>query len=88
MGPDGARWRTALLGKQKAHCVCLAFSPNGKSLLSGNSEGVLKLWDVVERKEVTAVRADEKYLWSVRFSPDGTHAVTGGRGIKPRKCGS
>ena len=72
--PDGD---PVVLPQQKAYAYCLAFSPNGKSLLSGSSEGVLKLWDVVERKEVAAVRADEKWVWSVRFSPDGTHAVAG-----------
>src|SRR5262249_6372532 len=72
--PDGT---PVLLGKQKAHVYSLAFSPNGKNLASGSSEGVLKLWDVVARKEVAAVRADETIVWSVRFSPDGTHVVAG-----------
>jgi WD40 repeat protein len=73
------------LKKQRASVFCLAFSPSGKSLLSGSTQGVLKLWDVVERKEVAAVRADELMVWSVRFSPDGTLAVTGGQDAKAAK---
>lgn len=79
---DGA---PVLLSEQKSHFYRLAFSPNSKNLVSGSSEGVMKLWDVIERKEIAAVRADEKWVWSVRFSPDGTQVVSGGNDEKAAK---
>ena len=72
--PNGA---PVVLGKYKASITSLAFSPNSKSLASISSEGILKLWDVVKREEVASIRADEKQVFSVRFSPDGTHVVAG-----------
>ncbi|MCE9564988.1 MAG: DUF1080 domain-containing protein [Planctomycetes bacterium] len=72
---DGA---PVLLGKHKVHLYCLAFAPNGKSLLSGSSEGVLKLWSVAERREVTAIRTDPVCVNSIAYAADGRHAVTAG----------
>jgi WD40 repeat protein len=72
---DGA---PAVLGQSKAPVHSLAFAPSGRSLLSGSDEGVLKLWDLAQRKEVFATRADTKRLSSVAFSADGTLALTAG----------
>jgi WD40 repeat protein len=67
-----------VLAAEKVYIRCLAFSPRGRTLLSGSEEGVLKVWDVVERKELFAVRGDKIRIMSVGFSSDGSLAVMSG----------
>ena len=42
----------ATLGTHEGDIGCLAFSSDGKQLVTGGSEGVVKLWDVASGKEV------------------------------------
>jgi serine/threonine protein kinase len=73
--PDGA---PVVLGESKAAVNTLAFSPNGRMLVTGSQEGVLKLWDVPTRRELFVTRADDKVLTSVAFSPDGARVLSAG----------
>jgi len=51
----------------------VAFSPDGRRLVSGSSgKGALRLWDVSTRQEIARLDADvTRTLTSVQFSPDG-----------------
>jgi WD40 repeat protein len=67
--------------------VTLAFSPDGRTLASGDLLGVIKLWDVAAVKERAslAVTGDEGlyHVTAVAFSPDGrTLAVAAGREVQ------
>jgi WD40 repeat protein len=52
--------------------TCIAFSPDGRTLASGDSHGVVYLWEVDSGRQLGAVTT-KGLLWvsSVAFSPDG-----------------
>jgi WD40 repeat protein len=55
----------------------LAFSPEGRTALSGSYDRTLKLWDVATGKEVRTFAGHTSMVWSVAFSPDGRTALSG-----------
>jgi RNA polymerase sigma factor (sigma-70 family) len=56
---------------------CVAFAPDGKTLVSGSNDKTARLWDVATGKELQ--RFDDKLTWvkSVAFGPDGKTVFTG-----------
>src|ERR1700722_11056260 len=54
----------------------IAFSPDGRSALSGDQFGHLKLWDVATGKEIRTFSGDGGYGRAVAFSPDGRTALS------------
>jgi WD40 repeat protein len=64
--PHGTSWVTAL-----------AFSPDGKTLVSGGGEHV-KLWDLTSKEEIATLDGHEGIVVSAAFSPDGKILATSG----------
>lgn len=59
------------------------FSADGKSLLSAHmipgtpfEDGIIKLWDISNNKEIKNILAHKREITSVNFSPDNLHAVS------------
>src|SRR5437764_67831 len=72
----------------KAHNAlgdALAFSPDGKQLVSAGADGVAKVWDVAGQKELKALKAQPPAglppaaLTGAVFTPDGKSVVTIGQ---------
>jgi len=61
----------------------LAFSPDGKHVLSGSENNTIKLWDTATGKEIRTFTAPvtkidgNDLIFSVAFSPDGLYALSG-----------
>jgi WD40 repeat protein len=69
----------------KAAVWCVAFSPDGKRILSGSGHWLLdnpdksvRLWDVDSGKELHRFEGHKETVWNVVFTPDGRKAVSCG----------
>lgn len=68
--------KEAMLRSHVAPVLCLAFSPDGKFLASGASDGSLKIWDCDQRRELTTLRGHLDQITSVGFSSDGKYLAS------------
>jgi predicted NACHT family NTPase len=55
----------------------VAFSPDGRRLLSGSHDQTLRLWDAESGQEIRAFAGHQGRVWSVAFSPDGRRLLSG-----------
>ena len=82
------RERHALAGHE-AGCNCVAFSPDGKHLVSGDDyynrggryEGRLCIWDTEAGKLVREIRETHGAIQRVLFTPDGLHVLAAADGV-------
>ena len=80
-----ARIWEATTGKEIAQLIhestvfSVAFSPDGKYVVSGDGWDAVHVWEVATEKEITKVeyRSNAIVVNSVAFSPDGKYAVSG-----------
>lgn len=56
----------------------IAFSPDGKYILTGNTDNTAKLWDL-KGHEIQTFKGHTNGVNSVAFSPDGKKVLTGSR---------
>jgi dipeptidyl aminopeptidase/acylaminoacyl peptidase len=76
---DVATWQiVASFPGHKADVTCLAFAPDGRTLGTGDADGILRLWDVASERELTSQRGHAWTINSVAFAPDGQRLATGG----------
>jgi WD40 repeat protein len=55
----------------------VAFSPDGKHIVSGSHDNMVRVWDVLTGKEVKELVGHRSWVTSVAFSTDGKHIVSG-----------
>ena len=67
----------ALLKGHKNVVNALAFSPDGKRLISGNFENTAIIWDVESHELVYRLEGHKDQVHAVGFTQDGTRAITG-----------
>jgi WD40 repeat protein len=68
--------QTRLEGHSDA-VVSIAFSPDGRSLLSGSIDTTVGLWDISTGKMIQRLQGHASGVMSVAFSPGGHYAVSG-----------
>jgi WD40 repeat protein/serine/threonine protein kinase/Flp pilus assembly protein TadD len=64
--------------------LAVAFSPDGKTILTGGRDKNARLWDAATGKRVGPPLVNEGWVSSVAFSPDGKWALTGNWGWTAR----
>jgi WD40 repeat protein len=65
---------------RKQSILCIAFSPDGTVLATGDRGGALTLWDVAKRALLADVPSEhEDEVWSVAFAPDGKTLASAGK---------
>ena len=55
----------------------MAFSPDGKQVLTGSEDKTARLWDAQSGKELRTFTGHTDWVMSVAFSPDGKQVLTG-----------
>ncbi|KAL1740832.1 hypothetical protein HDZ31DRAFT_67533 [Schizophyllum fasciatum] len=56
----------------------VAFSPDGRHIVSGPNDRTIRIWDAETREQVgDALEGHTNWVLSVAFSPDGRHIVSG-----------
>ena len=69
------RERTRPLWETRAHDsegTSVAFSPDGKWLVTAGKDGLGRVWDAESGRSVAALRGQESWMNQASFSPDGT----------------
>jgi WD40 repeat protein len=66
----------------RATVAAMAWSPDGKMLLTADVQGRLILWDVARRKEAVAVERPGRSIRQLAFSADGRWVVSVEKGTK------
>jgi WD40 repeat protein len=55
----------------------VAFSPDGKTVLTGSHDGTARLWDVQTGREKVVLKGHANWVTSVYYRPDGQSVLTG-----------
>lgn len=61
-----------------SHVTSLAFSNDGRTVLTGGFDAVLKRWDLISGREIRTYRGHQDYVHDVALSPDGRQAASVG----------
>jgi hypothetical protein len=76
-------WNTksgAEVGALRGHTdrvASIAFSPDGRRLLSGSFDGTMRLWDVASAEQLDCFQRHTGWVTCVAFCPDGHRAIAG-----------
>jgi WD40 repeat protein len=56
----------------------VAVSPDGRRIVSGSEDGLVKVWDAATGRELLSFGGHTQFIMAVAFSPDGGRILTGG----------
>ena len=72
------RQEKAILLGHTEPVYCVAFSPNGRYLASGSSDGTIRLWDACDLTEIRTLSAHSDAVVALQFSQDGRTLISAG----------
>ncbi|HXY36545.1 MAG TPA: hypothetical protein VEI07_20075, partial [Planctomycetaceae bacterium] len=55
---------------------CVSFSPDGKRIVTGGNDNLLKIWDAETGQETLTLRAHTALVQCVAWSPDGARIAS------------
>ncbi|KAK6347504.1 hypothetical protein TWF718_005345 [Orbilia javanica] len=72
-------WNAELqvIGDHSDWVKAVAFSPDGKWIVSGSNDQTVRLWDAITGEEVKRLEGHSSSVQAVAFSPDGKRVVFG-----------
>lgn len=62
---------TVVLSGHEGSVYCVAFSPSGKSIVSGSRDGTVGVWDVESGRQLLCLKGHDNPVYGVGYSPDG-----------------
>jgi WD40 repeat protein len=62
---------TSVFAETLSSVVSVSFNPDGSLLATGDVEGKICLWRVVDGKQILTLKGHTGWIWAVTFSPDG-----------------
>ena len=81
---DNGNFKKTLLFKHQTHDAfvqSIAFSPDGKWLVSGDAQGYIKVWDVQnERAVIPPLKGGTARIRTLKFSHDPNHSILASAG--------
>jgi WD40 repeat protein len=73
----GADLSKSVFAKTFSTAMSAVFSPDGKILATGHTEGSISLWDTSNGQHLIKFQGHFAPVWCIRFSPDGKTLATG-----------
>ena len=73
----GANLSDSFFTKIMGSIQAVAFSSDGKFLATGDSNGIVTVWDTASRREIFICKGHTRCVYSVTFSPDSTIIASG-----------
>jgi WD40 repeat protein len=93
-GPGAKRFSSSLHNQLNEPTITLkghtksvrsvSFSPDGKRIVSGSQDNMVKVWDATNGQETLTINRHQDVVRSVAFSPDGKRIVSGSWDIPPK----
>ncbi|MEG3918101.1 WD40 repeat domain-containing protein [Microcoleus sp. T3_A4] len=76
--PSGSRLQRIFTGHRSSINV-IALTPDGKQIVSGADDGILKVWDLATGKELRSLSGHGNAVTAIIVTPDGKQVISGSK---------